>query len=220
MAKIARPVKPNYLILIIFLLGAQWGVFSIQRSAKSAASAPKPDIAAIPITLGDWRGEDRELDRISLETLRPDVYLVRQYETDEGRGLNVTIIYGHKKSNFHSPALCFLGSGWNIVEKKKISTRVGGDDSGGRNLEMTRLLLQKGGDKAVVLYSFLSPGGNTASWNVLQARLLGASLLGRQPRAALLRLILPVQGDEKATDRAAEDFLRELDPYVRQILSL
>ncbi|NIM04536.1 MAG: EpsI family protein [Armatimonadetes bacterium] len=218
MGESPRRIRPNYFLLILFLLGAQWGISAIHRSTTALATAPKPPLETIPLTLSEWQGQGKELDLLSLEMLRPDAYLVRDYESAEGWSVNFTLLYGHGKSNFHSPALCLLGSGWNIIRKGKVSTMVG--EGEGVRLGMTRLLIAKGARRSIVLYSFLTPGKSTGSWNLFQARLLSARLLGKHPRGASLRLIVPVRENEQATDAAAREFLRRIYPDLCQALEM
>lgn len=218
MHQATRAIRPNYALIIAILLLAQLGVFLVGRSVKPLA-ADTPEVSAIPLAFSDWRGRDEGLDEVSLEMLRPDAYLVRDYLNEQGQIVNFTVIYGHGKSNFHSPALCVLGGGWNIISKGRASLRTG-DSPGAQEIEMVRLILQKGSRRTILLYSFLSPGRSTASWTAFQARFLGTRLLGREPRGALLRLVVPVEGSEEEADRAAQEFLREIYPYFRSVFAL
>jgi EpsI family protein len=178
-----------------------------------------PDKSQVPLVLPHWQGQEGGLDETSLEMLRPEAYLVRNYTNVEKALINLTLIYGHSKSNIHSPALCLLGEGWNIVSKEKVSIPLE-TAAGGRSLAMTRMLFQKGNQKAIMLYSFLTPGKSTADWLGFQAQFLWMRLAGKQPSGALLRVIVPVSSTEAAAEKTARQFLGEIDPYLRSFLSL
>jgi len=216
---INRLVRPNYFLLMLFLAAAQCGIFLVERSNKGEATPHIPKAAAVPLVFADWKGKDFSLDRESLEMLRPEAYLVRDYQDSAGNMVNLTIIYGHNKSNIHSPAFCFLGGGWNIIAKGKILIDKQGKFSRG-GLEMNRLLLQKGEQKTLVLYSFLSPGSNTASWATFQAKFLLARLSGKRPSGALLRLVLPIQKNAKEAEAIAERFLQSCYPAIHHTFAI
>lgn len=210
--------RPNYLAIIALLLLAQVSVLAVKLSARPA-HLPAPDTSAFPMKLGGWQGTSYQLDKVSQEMLRPEAYLLRNYTDEAGQLVGLTVIYGHGKSNFHSPALCFLGGGWNILAKDKVFVQIGANSREAR-LQMVRLVLQKGEYRVLVLYSFLSPGRSTANWALFQQRLLGVRLLGRQPSGALLRLVVPIQGSQAAAEQTAQGFLAQAYPRLRRILAL
>jgi EpsI family protein len=184
---------------------------------KKPSVGPIPDPAAVPLNLGGWQGRAEELDALSKKILKPDAYLVREYVKGEEAALNLTVLFGQSKSNFHSPALCLTGEGWSIVEKSKVQVPLEGSRG---QVNMTRLLLQKDQYKMLVFYTFLSPGRSDADWLVFQSRFLLARLQGRQPRGALVRLISPVFTTEKATEEKVFLFYAKINPHLRHFLSI
>ncbi len=217
-----KTARPRYLLLILLLAATQWASAAIRRSER-AAPAPRPDLSAIPLTFAcpeqsrraGWQGKEQPLDQESLDMLQPEAYLVRDYTDADKQLANLIIIYGHSKSNLHSPALCFLGGGWNVLEKARFSQRLG--EAPGR-VEMNRLYLQKGETRALVLYTFLSPGASDSSWPKFQARLLWARLRGKKPAGALVRFAFLQQNTRRDTEKTADRFLQQIYPAVLRAL--
>jgi len=214
-------LRPKYYLLIILLLLAQLGVYLVAHSSSATPSDPAADVSALPLNFFTWEGYDGQLDDVSLEMLNPEAYIFRDYITQtRDKGLNLTIIYGHAKSNFHSPALCFLGSGWMISKKGKAVIEAG-DPSHKKQYEMTRLQIDNSNNRrSLVFYTFLTPGKSTASWSNFQMQFLIQRLKGRRPRGALLRVVIPVTTTEEDARKVAEKFLTDADPYLKKAFNL
>jgi len=210
--------RPNYLLIIVILIVAQAGIFLIARSEKAESSFEPTLAEAVPIELAGWHGQSRELDQITLEMLNPEAYVVRNYTNENGLPINLTVIYGRKRTSIHSPAVCLVGAGWATIEKEPVEIEL--LDSGEAPLRMTRMLLQKEHEKTVVYYSFLSEGNSTGNWSEFQGRMLVARLSGREARGALLRFIVPVRGDPSAVDEESLKFIRMVYPVIRKGLTL
>jgi EpsI family protein len=221
MSLIQSKLRPNYMVLIFLLMLALLGRWSASRADRIMPNEPVPDMSIIPYTFDDWIGAGSDLDDLSKRILNPETYLVRSYKSytnDPAEDVELLVTYGHAKSNFHSPANCFLGSGWAIAEKSTVEMPTGGGSVS--PLEMARMELTKGEDKAIVLYTFLSPGQSTASWSGFQTRLLKERLMGRKPPGALLRLVIQVRGTEQAANETAERFLKGIYPSLHRALKL
>lgn len=213
-----RPSYPALIIIMLLALIAQ----RIAGRADSAPVGPIPNPDAVPCSFSGWMGWKSDLDDLSRQLLKPDAYVVRQYKRYSGsqvEDVEFLLTYGRTKSNFHSPANCFLGSGWAINEKRTVSLPTA-DKPGARSLEMTRMLLTRGDRKEVVLYSFLSSDESTASWPRFQARLLGSRLMGKKPPGALLRFVVQVTTTEQAADRTAIRLLKDIYPHIHSTFAL
>ncbi len=68
---------------------------------------------SVPLTLGNWRGED--VPQTNLEVfilLEPEQFVQRRYRDDAGHQLWLTLIGSHKTRSFHPPDLCYDADGW------------------------------------------------------------------------------------------------------------
>jgi EpsI family protein len=216
----ANRIRPGYAALIGLVLLSQMGMFGVRYSAQAARNDKKPDVQSVPANFGGWiGGELQDLTDIEKEMLQPEAFLVRDFAEGQGeqiKQLNLTVIFGRNKSNFHSPALCLLGSGWNIVGKETTQVEI----TPARSIAMTRLVMAKNEQRMVVLYAFLTPGNSTGGWTDFQMRLLRARLLGQRPRGALLRVITPVYDTEENAQLTAESFIRLSYPSLTKTFGL
>lgn len=205
----------TYLPPILLLLATAAAVHAGRRAPGPESIAPA-DLAAIPLRAGDWVGEDAgELDEFILEQLRPEAHLLRDYRGPDGRTIALAVVFGREKQTFHSPGFCLLGGGWNIMGKLTRSVEMG---AGLPAVEANEFHLQRGDQRAVVLYFYASGEGTTPSWVTFQYRLLRNRLLGRPACGALVRLVAPAADSEEEAGTAAADLLRQLYPGLREAL--
>jgi hypothetical protein len=75
-----------------------------------------PNLAAIPLRLGNWAGRDAEVTNAeTLPTLGADNFVFRQY----WRGSDVvwlTTIGSTKGQSFHAPTVCYVAANWNVED--------------------------------------------------------------------------------------------------------
>ncbi len=184
------------------------------RNATSAA----PDLAKLPMVLGEWQGRDvGPLDDLSQQMLRPDSYVVRDYVHSDGYPVSLTVILGHEKDTFHSPGSCLLGSGWSTVGKRVRSLRLNG---AGEVIRVNELLVQRRDERRLTVYWYASSAETTPSWTVFQWRLLRNRLLDRQTGGALVRLDAPVTESEAAASQTIEQLIQELYPHLTSAVGI
>jgi len=204
---------------LFVLLGATWGLVVACRAAAERTGEPvRIDLGQVPMRLEGWGGKDLgPLDRTSQEMLHPDGYLARLYSRKDGYPVDIVVVAGREKETFHSPGFCLLGGGWSIIEKGRRMVEVG---SGRRRLEVNQFVLQRQGQRRVVLYWYASHGEGTRSWVALQYRLLRNRLLKRPLGGALIRVSAPVAGTEEEAAEAAEQLVRDLYPSLLRATGL
>jgi len=67
---------------------------------------------AVPQVIGDWEGEDGELDVHQREASGADGFLVRTYTNNVGNRFTVVIVCGRPGPvSVHSPEVCYSGTG-------------------------------------------------------------------------------------------------------------
>lgn len=116
---------------------------------------PGPQLAAVPLSLGDWQGVDvsplREDVMIYLE---PDHYVSRLYALPDGRTLWLSLIGGRQAKSFHPPQICYTG--WQTeVEGEQVTLAEG-------RLQMLRVVARRQGEEHIILYFFLWPDARRA----------------------------------------------------------
>lgn len=198
--------------MLAVLLGAQLAAWATRPAPTPPAPVP---IERVPMRVGHWRGTDLgPFDRVTMDMLKPDAYLNREYLSAEGLRAHLAVICGHQKSTFHSPGFCLLGGGWNIVSKSRVSFQPPGASA----VTANRFLLVREGRHAVVLYYYLQGNRATPSWVVHQAYLVMDRLHRSNPGGALVRLTLPAAADGAAATERGLGLLRDLHPHLLKTL--
>ncbi len=175
--------------------------------------APRVSLANLPLQVGDWHGrDDTALTPEMVEAAGVDDYVNRLYMTSSGHA--VTLYVGYYASQrqgdtIHSPQNCLPGAGWQPVASTR---RV--FSSGDAKVEVNDVLIQKGLDRAEVLYWYQGRGHAIASeyanklWLMLDAARL------HRTDGALVRIIAPVASDPGGARADAVAFAAALVPHL------
>ena len=202
------------LVLALFLLTAPL--------VRMADSMKVPDeysrnvgLRELPLVVGEWTGKDQDLDKLSLDLLKPDDYVLRTYRDPVGWPLDFLVVYGHLKQSFHSPGFCLPGGGWQIMQKSEEPVT-----TGGLPIEMNRFLIQRvidgQGIKQVVLYCFVQGDNATPSLMKHNLNLLMAHFQQKRRTGALVRVIIPVVSTEDVAVARAKDFITRIYPELKK----
>lgn len=71
------------------------------------------DLNDIPLTLGDWQGEERPDGNQEVEILLdPEQYVRRLYRNPDGAYIWLSLIGGRSSQPFHPPDICYDADGW------------------------------------------------------------------------------------------------------------
>jgi hypothetical protein len=125
----------------------------------------------LPASVSGYRSTKLPMARIVLDWLPPDTqYGHRLYEAEDGFWIQSgAVLMGADRTSIHQPQYCLTGQGFQIVEERKASIRIGGES--GYDLPVRRLTARgtfRGADgKAVELtrllvYWFVADGSITA----------------------------------------------------------
>jgi hypothetical protein len=111
---------------------------------------PGPQLADVPLTLGNWQGVDVSRSRQDvLIYLEPDHYVSRLYTLPDGRALWLSLIGSRQARSFHPPQICYTG--WQTeVQGEEVTLAEG-------RLHMLRVVARRGEEEHVILYFFLWP---------------------------------------------------------------
>lgn len=189
--------------------------------ARAAQSSPPtaPDLNTLPLSIGGWRGaQARALDPEIVRELGVDRYITRTY-TEGGVapvGLYVAY-YASQRSGgtIHSPLNCLPGTGWEPVE---IGTIAAPSAAGFRG-ELRRMVVQKRGEQALVLYWYQIHGRMLASELASKGYLIRDMLTTRRSDAALVRIVVPIAQSTAEAERVGVAFVRALLPALNPLWS-
>jgi EpsI family protein len=182
----------------------------------SVTPLPAP-LSEIPFQLDEWSGGDGpSFDAETLKVLGADEYLNRIYQHPVHAPVGLYVgYYGAQREGtaIHSPQNCLPGSGWAPVSHARTTLQVADGQ-----FPVNRYVVEKRGERQLVLYWFDGRGRRVASEYVNKAYLLHDALRRGRTDGALVRIITPVADSEASADAAAQAFVRALAPQLARWL--
>jgi EpsI family protein len=180
----------------------------IAKASKSEPVFIREPLPGLPLQINKWRGRDVPIDSQVLSVLGVDDYVNREYFSAAGSlGLYVGFYQTQRQgSTIHSPMNCLPGAGWNPLSRSYINVPVrfgAGESENG--IQINRILIENGMNRAVVLYWYQAHGRVVASeyWGKAYA-VLDAMRLNRTD-GAMVRVISNVVGSGTQAETEAEN---------------
>jgi EpsI family protein len=188
----------------------------LQARPDGAARARAADLAQVPLTIGDWRGIDEApFDDDTMRVLGVDEYINRRY-VDPAAGAVVGLYVGYYRSqrqgdSIHSPLNCLPGTGWQPVQRSRVDVPIGG----GAALTASRLVVEKGTERYVVLYWYGGRGRAVAGEYTNKFWLLADAVRTGRTDGALIRVMTPAGRDTARADGVLRSFTASAYPAVQ-----
>jgi EpsI family protein len=203
-------MSPMRWVVALLLVVATGALAGATRTVESTTVPPMQ----VPLELGTWHGEDAGPVDATLSALGADHVLNRTYAGPDGRAIGLYIASYAKQRpgvSIHSPLHCLPGTGWSLLtdDVLRVERPTGGAGS------VRRLIAVRDDVRLLVLYWYAIQDRMVASDALSRFYLLNDSLrLGRND-AALVRLVVPIAGEnDSPAEESALSFLRTLAPYV------
>jgi exosortase D (VPLPA-CTERM-specific) len=182
---------------------------------RSEISPVRAALDEFPTQLAGWRGERSPLERVYLDALQLDDYLMANYRSSPAAApLNFYVAwYGSQRSgrSVHSPRACIPGGGWVItsLEQREL-------DVGGGKVPVNRAVVELAGSRQVVYYWFEQRGRRLNSEYLVKWYILWDALTRNRSDGALVRLSVPVRGanGEAEADRSVAQFAAAALPLL------
>jgi EpsI family protein len=172
-------------------------------------------LANFPRQLGPWELAREGSISGSVEgVLAADDYILRSYRDASGRSADLFVAY-YKVQNagesMHSPKNCLPGSGWEPIETGRLQL---GADAAGRPIWVNRYVIDKDGQRAMVLYWYQAQGRVIASEYWGKIYLVWDALRSHRRDGALVRVTVPMvnPNDGGAAQSTALDLARAVVP--------
>jgi EpsI family protein len=183
---------------------------------------PAEPLSVFPMQIGEWSGSEIRFDNNVYDLLKADDTLLRVYTDPAHRRLELFLsFYRHQRQGrqIHSPKNCMPGAGWMVSESTQEVLKISNCDS--LSFSATRLLLQKGNEKMVMLYWFRSGGMYVASEFSQRFQLVLDSIFRHRTDGAFIRLMtrIPAGSEEegiRSLKRFAELIVPELNKHLPQ----
>jgi len=173
-----------------------------------------------PLEIGEWRGwEDRFADRV-YQVLGVHDSFLGNYRNHEGNQIQLYIGYYENQCEgdlIHSPKNCMPGSGWNIIKSSSEELMI--PHSKIRKVRVMNLLIEKSGQRQIVLYWFQSRGRVTASEYMQKIYLILDSITRQRTDDSFVRLIAPItNSNEKISSKYLKNFAEILIPLLQEYI--
>jgi EpsI family protein len=188
----------------------------LAQAARTRGPQLQAQLSSLPLDIGTWTGRDgAPFDDETVRILGADTYLNRSYAGSSGVPVDLYIAYYGRQqpgASIHSPLHCLPGTGWEPLDIASVAIAQPGGAAG----EARRLVVRKNGDRAVVIYWYAVHGRMIANEIASKAWLLHDSLRYQRSDAALVRIVVPVQGTAiDAAQREGLAFAHDVLPYCR-----
>jgi EpsI family protein len=164
---------------------------------------PRSQLVSFPSSIGQWQGRDLETSAQLAESLGPGEFLLRDYVNQEQRtAASLYIAYFPSQrtgDTIHSPRNCLPGAGWIPAETSHIWI----DQPGGKKIEVNRILVTKGAERALVLYWYQAHGRVTPSEYGAKYYLVADAMRMNRSDGALVRIITFMKNGESVAKAEA-----------------
>lgn len=176
------------------------------------AHVGRSELKLFPTQVGDWKqlGRDDRFDPQTESILRADDYLLRNYQSQDGRLASFYVGYYASQRNgatYHSPLNCLPGSGWTMTNPAVVQIK----RSDGRAIfPANEYVIQNGKDKELLIYWYQGRGRAVASeyWGKIYS--VVDSVRRRRSDGAMVRVTVPVGASEAAAIKTAEEFAGQI----------
>ena len=202
-----------WLFFVVVLLGSAVAIqISNPTEAADTDTPPRLGLTHFPLIVGDWLGTPDAMEKVYIDALKFDDYIIANYSKDAEQ-LNFYIAYYGSQSagqSAHSPRSCIPGGGWRIESLEQI--QLGELYLNSQPLMANRAVIQKGEARQVVYYWFQQRGRTITNEYLVKWYLFVDALFEGRTDGALVRLSLPLDKskDISHADALATDFMSSI----------
>jgi EpsI family protein len=193
---------------------AWWGA----RRMNAALEPPEVDMpewsfSEMPLRIGDWQGEDTELDPEIANATGAQRIVDRRYRDDKGRVISIhTAMFEDPKGGvYHSPLNCYRSQGWEKLSETRRDVSI--DEEATIPVSLTSWDLK--GEKRVVVYWY-QLGKHTlfGRWDLgFKVRW---SLAGKPRWPALIKVMMEIPLSDKCDKDEATSAILSFAEQVAQ----
>ena len=181
---------------------------------------PKKPFSTFPSRIDGWVGREDHFDKKVYDILGVDDSVLYDYVSADGRQVQLYVgFYRSQREGdlIHSPKNCMPGAGWKIIHTSLESLTIADNDP--KKVEAIKLVLEKAGQRQIVLYWFQARGRFVASEYWQKIYMVIDSITRHRTDEAFVRLITPVTGgnEDNALQRL-KDFAEAAIPILNEYL--
>ncbi len=214
-----RGVPVTFYVCLMVLVTAL--VVERQLPERLKVRPDRESFATFPLAIGGWTGRHDKLEKIYLDVLKVDDYLVVDYVDARFDVVNLHIQYYEtqgREAATHSPRVCIPAGGWEIqrLDQRTLAAVL----FRGAPLAVNRAVITRGESTLLVYYWFQQRGRNSTNEMVTKLYILWDSLFKNRSDGSMVRLITarrPGESLDLADDRLnrfAHLLVPRLAPYI------
>jgi EpsI family protein len=202
---------------ILLTLGA---IASAGAGAQRSMPLDRPLAEVIPAQIDGQKGTDQTISDNEQRVAGMDSYVLRNFSASTAAdaliGFSVYVGYYERQTRghtIHSPKNCLPGAGW---EALTASTTAVPTAQG--NVTVTKYLLQREEERAVVLYWYQGRGRVEANEYKVKWNLLRDAAMRRRSDEALVRVVVPFSDSEEKALATATSVATTIMPALSKAL--
>jgi exosortase D (VPLPA-CTERM-specific) len=208
--------RTGWLWAVVVMLALTAGLIQLSKEVQPRQLAAP--LTQLPLALAEWRakGADQFLDSRTLDLLKPQDYLVRNYLDGRSRvGAVFAAYFGMQQEGqmIHSPRNCLPGGGWQIRSREMVEVK----GEGGPWL-VNHLVIGQDLDRLSVLYWYQGRGRVEPNEYVDRLRLITDGILHQRSDGALVRLTSVDNPQDQDLLPAQLRMAGELIPALQKLL--
>jgi len=205
--------KKAYFTVIIVL-----GLTAVLRYAHMAKASSFPvglRLGEFPMSVAGWQGQSVPYPDWLPDELGANEFFIREYTNDRGGSVTLYAAYFDARygGTTHNPDVCYPAQGWDIIERSRSAVQVDGAE-----LEVTRMLIQKGLMKQLVMFYFQTGDQTIPELSGYRLRAIVQGILFNKIGAAIVRISAPVTETVERTDSEEAEFLKAIAPMIEQYI--
>jgi exosortase D (VPLPA-CTERM-specific) len=219
-ARIQAQIIPSSFYLVLPLLLAVM-VVSQLLPQREEIIPERVEFVFFPRDIGEWRGRPDRLEKIYVDALKFDDYLLSDYANGAGDSINLYVAYyasQRKGASVHSPKSCLPGGGWRIQEFSQVEIDASGFD--GQPIRVNRSLIQMGDERLLVYYWFQQRGRIMTNEYLVKWNLFWDAMTRNRTDGALVRMTtkVPLGANLDEKDVLLSDFVRIIESPLRRFV--
>jgi EpsI family protein len=214
-ARFISSAAKSWFALAALILAAQGT--AVHMLSVAERDLPVPPLQSFPSQFGNWKLQsEQNLEPSVLEYLKPDSYVLRDYQSNAASGsVNLFVAYFKSLQNSygpHSPRVCLPGSGWLVRSSRIRPIIVPGRAEG---IPVNEYVLEKNANKILVLYWYQNDRNIWADEFKAKLTLLPDLIRYRRSDVSLVRLVAPFTGEDTGPQLAySQEFARLIFPSL------
>lgn len=205
-------ISATHYVLLATL--ALYSVSTIYIQERKDLLLERQDYSVFPLTINEWSGRKTYLEKIILDSLKADDYIMADFGNKNGDAVNFYVAYYASQqagSAAHSPRACIPGGGWKINSLQTVD--IDDIDIMGKPLSVNRMLIKKGDHGQLVYYWFQQRDRVVTNEYMVKWYLFWDALTRNRTDGSLVRVTTMTSPGEdlKKADARLVSFLKDIN---------